>query len=84
MKYEDIKQFVGKNVRLHVRGGFHEGILYEDSEPTCGSGFYMKDRIDCYVSKRQTQSRHSSVPCYFLSTDVIKKIEEVKADAKLD
>ena len=80
MKYENIKPFVGKYVRVHVRGGYHEGILYEDSESKYGTGFYMKDRIDCYVSKKQTQSRHSDIPCYFLSIDGIKKIDEVNAD----
>lgn len=79
MKHEDIKQFVGKNVRVYVNGGFHEGILYEDSESSYGSGFYMKSRIDYYVSKRQTQSRYSDIPCY-LYIDGIKKIEEVNAD----
>ncbi len=79
MKYENIKPFVGKYVRVHVGGGYHEGILYEDPEFKYGT-FYMKERIDCYVSKSQTQSFYSDIPCYFQSIDGIKKIEEVNAD----
>ena len=83
MKYEAVKPFVGKYVRVHVRGGYHEGILYEDPESKYGT-FYMKERTDCYVSKRQIYSRHSDIPCYFSSTDGIKKIEEVNADEDSD
>ena len=80
MKYEEIKQFVGKYVRVYVRGGYHEGVLCEDVESPSGSGFHMNERIECYVSKIQTISRRSSVPLYFSSIEGIKKIEEVNAD----
>ena len=80
MKNKNIESFVGKYVRIYVRGGgYHEGILYKDSTFIYGSGFYMKEHIDCYISKSQRQSRHCNIPCYFQS-DRIKWIKEVNTN----